>query len=469
MKAFMDQDFLLETETARRLYHDYAAKMPIVDYHCHINPQEIAENKRYETITELMLGGDHYKWRAMRWTGAEESFVTGNAGPEEKFVKWAQALEKAVGNPLYHWTHLELQRYFGITEPLTAQNAGKIYRKCNEKLAQPEMSVRGIIEQSNVKLICTTDDPADDLRWHKQIAEDASCKVKALPAFRPDKAMGVEKPGYDAYICTLEAAAGSHIDSFGALCQALDQRIDYFNSMGCRAADHGLDHMVFDDTASENELTTILRKALLNEEVTTAEADAFKTAVLVHLSKKYRTYDWVMQIHFGCLRNNNAHTFRKLGPDTGFDAINSVANAERLSRLLDTMERQKTLPKTVLYSLNPNDNEVIMALAGCFQESGIAGKVQLGAAWWFNDTKSGMLRQLETYANIGVLGEFIGMLTDSRSFLSYTRHEYFRRILCNFLGNLAENGEYPSDLAVLGGMAENISFHNTVKYFGFSL
>lgn len=468
MKNFMDENFLLQTETAQQLFHEYAAAMPIIDYHCHISPQEIAEDKKYDSITEVWLGGDHYKWRAMRSCGVDEYYITGGASPEEKFKKWAATLPRCIGNPLYHWTYMELKKYFGITEFLDEKSAARIYAQCNEKLHQPDMSVRGIIAQSNVKLICTTDDPADDLRWHKKIREDASCPVKVLPAFRPDKAMNVEKEGFAEYMVTLGQTADCEIHTFADLCEALEKRIDFFESMGCRVSDHALDAPLYAE-ATPAELDRILEKGLKKEPVTTAEADAFRTAVLLCVSRKYHEYGWVMQLHFGCIRNNNRRRFRELGPDTGFDAANNSTGAPQLSQLLNAMEERGTLPRTILYSLNQYDNEIILTLAGCFQSAEAAGKIQLGSAWWFNDTKTGMEKQLTDFGNLSALGNFVGMLTDSRSFLSYTRHEYFRRILCNHFGRLVENGEYHCNIEYLGQMVQDISYNNTLRYFGFDV
>ena len=468
MKAFMDKDFLLQTDTARRLYHDYAETMPIIDYHCHISPQEIAENQQYNNITEVWLGGDHYKWRAMRSCGVEERCITGDASPEEKFRQWAHTLPRCIGNPLYHWTYMELKKYFGITEFLDETSADRIYAQCNERLQQPDMRVRGIIEQSGVKLICTTDDPSDDLRWHKILRNDATFSVKVLPAFRPDKAMNVEKEGFASYIETLGRAADVSIQRFADLCRALERRIDFFQSMGCRVSDHALDAPLYEE-ATEAELDAVLAKGLAGEPISQREADAFRTAVLLFLSRQYHQRGWVMQLHFGCIRNNNSRRFRELGPDTGFDAANNSSGARQLARLLDAMEAQNALPRTVLYSLNQYDNEIILTLAGCFQSAEVPGKIQLGSAWWFNDTKTGMEKQLTDFGNLSVLGGFIGMLTDSRSFLSYTRHDYFRRILCNHIGRLVENGEYHNRLEYLGQMVQDISYNNTVRYFGFDV
>lgn len=467
MKAFMDRDFLLTNETAKHLYHDYAERLPIIDYHCHINPSEIEQDLRYDSITQVWLGGDHYKWRAMRSAGVPEYYVTGDAPLNEKFQKWAETLPMAIGNPLYHWSHLELQRYFGIHEPLNGGNAQEIYQKCNEKLAQPDMSVRGLIRQSNVELICTTDDPVDDLKHHEAIAADTSFATRVLPAFRPDKAMNVNKETFAPYMERLEQVCGFPIDSVKDLCRALSQRIEYFAAHGCRVSDHALDYCVCRE-ASETELDRIFQNGRKGGTVTQEETESFQTYVLRYLAKEYTRLGWVMQIHFGCLRNHSAKMYRKLGADTGFDSVADYASAENLGRFLSSLEEADSLPKMVLYSLNPADNYTIGTIMGCFQtDGGCAGRIQFGSAWWFNDHKPGMEKQMTDLASLGLLGGFVGMLTDSRSFLSYTRHEYFRRILCNLIGTWVENGEYPNDEAQLKQLVENISYYNTRNFFGF--
>ena len=470
MKAFMDEDFLLTTDAAKTLYHDYAEKMPIIDYHCHINPADIAEDKRYQTITEVWLGGDHYKWRAMRCNGIPESRITGakDTDPYETFKAWSETLPRCIGNPLYHWTYLELKKYFGITEALTPATCKDIYDRCNARLAEPDMSVRGIIEQSNVKLICTTDDPIDDLAQHAKIAADPTCKVKVLPAFRPDKAMNIDKPGFPEYIAKLSAVVGYEIKTFADLKKALIERIDYSPAPGRKASHHALPYPAC-GPAPEAELDAILAEGL-NGPVSADKGDKFKTAVLLALSEKYHAYGWVMQIHYGCIRNNSSIMFEKLGPDTGFDSVSDAGGAQALANLLDAMQKGGHLPKMVLYSLNHYDNETIATIAGCFQTDGeCASKIQLGSAWWFNDHKTGMEKQLTDLANLGVLGNFIGMLTDSRSFLSYTRHEYFRRILCGLIGRWVDNGEVHADMETLGQIVQDICYNNTVKFFGFDV
>ena len=467
MTPFMNADFLLKTDTARKLYHDHAAKMPIIDYHCHINPQEIYEDKRYNSITEVWLGGDHYKWRAMRSCGVAEYYITGDATPAEKFQKWAETIPNLIGNPLYHWTHLELQRYFGIYEPLNGENAMEIYEKCNQILAQADMSARGIIAKSNVKLLCTTDDPADDLRWHEKMAEDATMPAIVLPAFRPDKAMRADKPDFPQYLQKLEGVVGYAINTMDDMRRALAERIDYFEAHGCRTADHGLDYAFYVE-ASEEQLNDIFARAKAGKGITWEEQLAYHTALLISCGKSYKKYDWVNQLHFGCIRDNSRKMHGKLGVDTGFDAINDQSNALGLSRLLSAYEMSDALTKTIVYSLNPSDNGVVGSLIGCFQsDSPIPGRLQQGSAWWFNDHKPGMEAQMVSLMSLGAFGTFNGMLTDSRSFLSYTRHEYFRRILCNLVGRMVEDGEYPADMTYLGQMIENISYNNTRKYFRF--
>ena len=467
MTTFMNKDFLLKTEAAKKLYHEHAAKMPIIDYHCHINPMEIYEDKRYDTITEVWLGGDHYKWRAMRSCGVPEYYITGDATPAEKFQKWGEAMPNLIGNPLYHWTHLELQRYFGITEPLTGENAMEIYEKCNAILAQPDMSVRGIIRKSGVKLICTTDDPVDDLKAHELLAKDPTAPAVVLPAFRPDKAMRADKETFPAYVAALEKVVGYAINTVSDMRKALNDRIAYFADRGCCVSDHALDYCFCVET-DEATLDDIFARAKAGKAITWEEQLAYHTALLLSVGQEYSKRDWVTQFHFGCLRDNSKTMFRKLGPDTGFDSMNDAANGVGLSKLLNALEEANALGKTILYSLNPADNGIIGTIMGAFQtDSGIPGKIQQGSAWWFNDHKIGMEEQMKSLMSLGAMGAFNGMLTDSRSFLSYTRHEYFRRILCNLVGQLVEDGEYPADWTRLGQMVENISYNNTLHYFGF--
>lgn len=468
MKNFMDEDFLLSNDTAKTLYNDYAAKMPVVDYHCHINPQEIAENRKFENITQVWLGGDHYKWRMIRSNGVDEKYITGNSTDREKFQMFAEALPKAIGNPLYHWTHLELKRYFGYDGVLNADTAEEVWNLCNAKLKTDAMSVRGIIEQSDVKLIATTDDPIDTLEWHKAIKADSTCKVKVIPAWRPDKIMNIEKPTFAQYVASLSKVSGIEIKSVKDVKAALLKRLDLFDEMGCKASDHGMNYIMH-NPADEAQIEEIFAKGISGKSVTADEVDKYKYAILMFLGRQYAKRGWVMQIHYGTIRDTNSVMFDKLGPDTGFDCIATHNCAEGIVKFFNALNETDELPKTVLYSLNPADNQMLDTVIGCFQGTAAAGKMQHGAAWWFSDTKTGMLDQMTSLANLSVLGNFIGMLTDSRSFLSYTRHEYFRRILCNLIGTWVENGEYPCDMKALGKMVQDISFNNAVRYFGFEL
>lgn len=471
MKNFMDSNFLLNSPTAQTLYHDYAAKTPILDYHCHINPQEIAQNRQFDNITQVWLGGDHYKWRFMRSCGVEERYITGDAADKEKFFKWAEVLGKAIGNPLFHWSHLELQRYFGYHGVLNKNTAEEVWNLCNEKLADPSMRVRSLIKQSNVTLICTTDDPADNLEWHRQIALDDTFDVQVLPAWRPDKAMNLEKPDYTDYLSKLSEAGGVKIDSFRALKEALTKRMDFFDSMGCSVSDHGLEYVMY-MPVSEEKAEAIFAKRLQagsGNVISREEELQFKTAFLLFLGKEYSRRGWVMQLHYGTKRDNNKAMYAKLGPDTGYDCINNYAPSSQTADFLNALEEENALPKTIIYSLNPYDNAAIGTILGCFQDSTAVAKIQQGSAWWFNDHKQGMTDQLTSLANLGNLSGFVGMLTDSRSFLSYARHEYFRRILCNFIGGLVENGEFPADMDTLSEIVTDISYYNAVRYFGFDL
>ncbi len=468
MKPFMDKDFLLSTETAQELYHGYAAQVPVLDYHCHINPQEIAEDRKFDNITQVWLGGDHYKWRQMRSNGIDEYYITGGASDREKFQKWAETLDKAIGNPLFHWSHLELQRYFGYTGVLGADTAEEVWNLCNAKLQEPSMSVRNLIRQSGVTLICTTDDPADDLRWHKVIAEDDSFDVQVLPAWRPDKAMNLEKPDYADYLKTLGAAAEMEIKTYADLKEALKKRMAFFDSMGCRASDHALEYVMY-VPAAEDEIEAIFARRLAGEPITREEELKFKTAYMIFVGGEYARLGWAMQLHYGCKRDNNTGMYNKLGPDTGYDCINNYAPSSQMADFLNALNETGNLPKTIIYSLNPNDDEAIGTILGCFQNSDAVGKIQQGSAWWFNDNKTGMMKQMTSLANLGLLGNFIGMLTDSRSFLSYPRHEYFRRILCELLGTWVENGEYPKNMDKLGTIVKGISYNNAINYFGFNL
>lgn len=465
MKAFMDENFLLSTDTAQRLYHDFAADMPIVDYHCHVSPREIFEDKHFDNITGVWLAGDHYKWRIMRSNGVDEYYITGKASDREKFQKFAEALPKAIGNPMYHWCHLELKKYFGYTGILNGDTAEEVWQLTSEKLKQDNMGVRGLIAQSNVAFIGTTDDPVDSLEWHEKITADDTVKTVVAPSFRPDKALNIDKAGWCDYIKALSDVSGIDICCVESLKKALASRIEYFNARGCRASDHGLDHNVF-KAATVGEVNSVMQKALAGEAVTAEEAEIFKTELLIFCGKEYARLGWAMQIHYNCLRNPNTAMFSTLGPDAGFDCVDSETGSARLARLLDRLFSESALPKTIIYSLNGADNALLDSLIGSFQGSEIAGKIQHGSAWWFNDHKQGMIDQLTSLANLSLLGNFIGMLTDSRSFLSYTRHEYFRRILCELIGGWVENGEYPADMAQLEEIVKGICYNNAKRYFG---
>ncbi len=466
MKQFMDKDFLLSNETAKVLYHEHASKMPIVDYHCHINPQEIYEDRRFENITQVWLGGDHYKWRVMRSNGIDEYYITGGASDREKFQKFAESLPKAIGNPMYHWCHLELQRYFGYYGVLNGETAEEVWNLANEKLRNdPTMTVRGLVKQSNVMMVGTTDDPIDSLEWHEKLAADETNTCQVRPSYRPDKAVNIHKETFVPYIKALGERVGYELSCIKCVRKALSETIAYFNDHGCRASDHGLDFIPYVE-ATDEELTAIFQKAMAGEEVTAREAEAYMTDLVLHCAREYAKYGWAMQLHYSCIRNNNARMYAKLGPDTGFDAIGITTSGESLAKLLSKLDAEGKLPKTILYSLNPGDNAQLGTLLGCFQGTEVPGKIQHGSGWWFNDTKQGMIDQMTSLANLGLLGNFIGMLTNSRSFLSYTRHEYFRRILCNLIGTWVENGEYPADMKTLGEMVENIASLNAQRYFG---
>ena len=465
----MDNDFLLMNEPAKRLYHDYAETMPILDYHCHISPREIAEDRRFDTITQVWLGGDHYKWRLMRAFGVEEKYMTGDASDQDKFRMFAKCLGKAVGNPLYHWAHLELKKYFGYDGVLNEKTADKVYEICNKKLKEAGSSVRGLIKQSNVTLICTTDDPVDTLEWHDKIAADQTFDVQVVPAWRPDKAKNITKPDFADYIARLSEVSGVKIDSFAALKEALIKRLDFFASKGCTVTDHALEYVCY-YPASDDEVEAIFKKRLSGSTLTKEEDLKYQTAFMLFEGGEIARRGWVMQLHFGCKRDNNTPMFDKLGPDTGYDAIDAYYPMGELADFLNALHSAGNLPKTILYSLNPNDLQIINTILNCFNEAPAVAKLQQGSAWWFNDTKTGMQQQLNSVAESGNLSGFVGMLTDSRSFTSYTRHEYFRRILCNYLGTLVENGEYPaSDMDTLGEIVKDISYNNAVRYFGFKL
>ena len=465
---FLTDDFILKNSFAKELYHGYAKKQPIIDYHCHLDPKEIFEDQNFTNLTQAWLAGDHYKWRLMRANGVAESLITGDADDYEKFCAWAQTLEACIGNPLYVWTNLELKRIFGIDERLTLANAASIWEKANQQLQTKEFSPRGLIKKMAVEVICTTDDPVDTLEWHAKIKEDPTFDVQVLPAWRPDKATNVEAAIFPDYIRKLEEASKIEIQSFEALKRAVLKRMEYFDERGCKVSDHGLNYVMY-VPAKPEEVEAVFQKGLAGEPLDFEEIAKYKTAFMQFLGKEYHRMGWVMQLHYGCKRDNNRLMFEKLGPDTGYDCINNYAPADQLADFLNSLVSADELPKTILYSLNPNDNAVIGTVLGCFQDSTAAGKLQQGSAWWFNDHKAGMTEQMTSLANLGMLSNFVGMLTDSRSFLSYTRHEYFRRILCELIGGWVENGEYPYDERVLSKMIKGICYKNAVDYFGFAL
>jgi len=472
----MDKDFILQTETAKHLYHDYACKMPLADYHCHLSPKEIYEDRRFDNIVEVWLGGrnpdgsyagDHYKWRMMRSHGIDEEYITGAKDPYERFLKLAEALEMAIGNPMYHWCHLELQQFFGIFEPLTVESAPRIWEKCNDLLRNdPDMTARGLIRKANVAFIGTTDDPIDSLEWHEKIAADPTIETVVGPSYRPDKAVNIHKDGFLSYMDALAKSVGKEkLATMQEVLDALVARLEHFHAHGCKASDHGLDYVPFQNyTVAEAD--AVYQKALRGEKLTTEEVEGYQTVILLTLGRAYNRLGIAMQLHYSCLRNNNERIFRLMGPDTGVDAIAQNTCGGSIAQLLSALDLTGECPRTILYSLNPADNAQLGTLIGCFQDSSIPGKIQHGSAWWFNDTKSGMEEQMKSLANLGLLGNFIGMLTDSRSFLSYARHDYFRRILCNLLGNWVENGEYPNHDASLKKIVEGVSFLNAKRYFG---
>ena len=463
---YMSEDFLLDTRTARELYHGHAAKMPIIDYHCHLPPREIAEDKRWSDIAEVWLGGDHYKWRQMRSNGVEERFCTGDASWHDKFVKYAETMEKLVKNPLFDWSHLELSRYFGVNERLCSQSAERIWKKCNQKLKNKSFSARGLMKKSNVKVVCTTDDPVDSLEHHLAIAKNPF-GTKILPAWRSDKASKVENvKAWNAWMDALAKVAGMPVRTWDDFLEAMANRHAFFEKAGCVVSDYGITE-IFAAPYTETEISRIFKKLRGGKAATPEEALKFKSAWLFEGLKADAKSDWTTQLHYNCLRDNNSAMFEKLGPDTGFDCIGDWSVTESLAKLFDRLEREDSLPRCILYSLNPKDNEMLATLMGCFQKAPDVGKIQLGSAWWFLDQKDGMRKQIEALAALGCLGNFVGMLTDSRSFLSYTRHEYFRRILCQKLGEEVEKGEIPNDVKWLGRIVEDISYNNAARYFKF--
>ncbi len=470
MKNFMDKDFLLSTETAKKLFHEHAEKMPIIDYHCHLQPKEIYENKKFRNLTEVWLGagdryGDHYKWRALRARGYNEDSISGPDDDRKKFDQFVESMPYFVGNPLYHWSHLEMQRYFDIYDVITPKNADKIWNEANKKLET--LTAREMMYKFNVKTVCTTDDPIDSLEWHKLMNADSSLKTRVRPAFRPDKAINCELSWYKDWVLKLASVVGYEINSLADLLKALEERIAFFDSMGSKLSDHALD-VVHYVKASYDEANEVFVKAMRQEEISDHEQDIYKGYVLVQLAKVYNKYGWVQQYHIGALRNNSQKMLKEIGPDTGFDAIEDQVYMEKLSQLLGEQDATDELPKTILYCLNPRDNYALTVLAGCFQKEGVKGRVQVGTAWWFLDQLDGMKQNLETLMQVGLVAQSVGMLTDSRSFLAYPRHEYYRRLLCEMLGNLVESGQYPADeLDTLGKIVEDICYNNAKEFFGF--
>ena len=466
MKAFLDQDFLLQSPTAQTLYHQYAAEMPIIDYHNHLVPQQIADDHQFENITQAWLYGDHYKWRAMRAHGVDEKYITGNASDEEKFMKWAETVPYTMRNPLYHWTHLELQRYFGVTEVLNSASAKRIYDHCAALLKTPEYSVKNLLLKMNVKVLCTTDDPIDDLGYHKQI-KASGYAIKVLPTFRPDKAMAVDDIAtFNAYVKSLAQVVGYGIQDLSTYKKAIGERHDYFHACGGRLSDHGLEHIYAEDY-TEEQIAKIFGQLVSGANVSDHEKWQFKSAMLVYFAHLDHAKGWTQQFHLGALRNNNARLLGSLGPDTGFDSIGDFEQAKPLSKFLNHLDSTNQLAKTILYNLNPGDNELLATMTGNFQDGTIVGKMQFGSGWWFLDQKDGMERQINALSNMGLLSHFVGMLTDSRSFLSFPRHEYFRRILCNLMGQDVENGELPADIEWLGKLVKDISYTNASEFFNF--
>lgn len=476
MKKFLDEDFILGNDTAKHLFHDYSEKLPIIDYHCHISPQEIYEDKRFDSLGDVWFGGkqpdghyfgDHYKWRLMRSNGMTEEQVTGRNDELGRFKGFADTLTLAIGNPMYHWCNLELKKYFGVTEPLNPDNAEAIWNKCNDMLkSDPNLTVRGLIRQSNVAYVGTTDDPVDSLEWHEKIAADDSIDFMVRPSFRPDKAINITKAGFKEYIESLAHAVGKDtLNSAQDVIDALINRIEFFAAHGCVASDHGLDYIPFRKGTIEI-ADEAFKKVMAGGDISVEEAEVYQTQLLIAIGKAYHKHNIAMELHYSCLRNMNERMFRLEGPDTGFDMISQNTCGGSIAELLSELDRTNELPKTILFSLNPADNEQIGTILGVFQSPEVPGKIQHGPAWWFNDTKSGMENQMKSLANLGLLGNFIGMLTDSRSFLSYTRHDYFRRIMCNLIGEWVENGEYPNDDAALKRITEGISYYNAKRYFG---
>ncbi len=468
MTQFLTENFLLQSDFASKLYHDYAKDLPIIDYHCHLSPQEIAQNRQFENITKVWLEGDHYKWRAMRTLGINEKFITGNGADDEKFDQWAYTVPYTMRNPLYHWTHLELQRYFGVNELLNPDSAKKIYKSTSEQLTTPEFATRNLLSKMKVEVVCTTDDPADSLEYHQQIQKD-NFRTIILPTFRPDKSFAVENVStYNSYLKKLSAASGIEITTFKALIRALEKRADFFHSVGGRLSDHGLENLYYPENKNAFSPEKLFEKILKGENLSKEEIHFFKYSVLVELGRIYHKHGWTQQYHIGALRNTNERMLSKLGPDTGFDSIGDFSQGVALSKFLNELDSTDQLAKTILYNLNPADNEVMATMVGNFNDGSTKGKVQFGSAWWFLDQKDGMEKQINTLSNLGLLSCFIGMLTDSRSLLSYPRHEYFRRILCNLIGKDVVNGELPADEKWLGKLVADICYHNARTYFNFN-
>ncbi|MCQ2229250.1 MAG: glucuronate isomerase [Bacteroidales bacterium] len=469
-QSFINRDFILTNDTAKKLYHEHAEHLPIIDYHCHLNPQMVAEDHKFKTITELWLGGDHYKWRAMRSNGVDEKYITGNASDWEKFEKWAETMPYCFRNPLYHWSHLELSTGFGINKLLNPQTAREIYEECNDKLQNdPSYSARGFMKRYNVEVVCTTDDPIDTLEYHKQVAE-SGFDVKMLPAWRPDKAMGVENAqAFRMYVEKLSEAAKMNISNYNDFIDALQNRHDYFAKMGSKLSDHGLEEFYAEDY-TEEEIKAIFNKVYGGKALTKEEVLKFKSAMLVVFAEQDHEAGWTQQFHYGTIRNNNSRMMKSAGPDTGFDSIGEFATAQSMAKYLDRLDSRGKLAKTILYNLNPSANEMVATMLGNFQDGSVPGKIQWGSGWWFLDQKDGIQKQLNTLSVLGLLSRFVGMLTDSRSFLSYPRHEYFRRILCNLVGQDIENGELPYsgyEAERMNQMIEDISYYNAKRFFDF--
>lgn len=464
-ETYIKDNFLLENRFAEELYSDYAATQPIIDYHCHLSPKEIAEDRVYENITQVWIAGDHYKWRAMRTMGIDEKYITGGASDKEKFMAWAKVVPSTLRNPLYHWTHLELKRYFGVDELLNEESAERIYETVNKQLQKPENSCRGLLKQMNVETVCTTEDPIDTLKYHQQLAQ-SDFDIKLSTAFRPDKAILIETDDYNEYLDKLEKSTNISIHSFEDLKIAIRQRIEFFHTNGCKLCDHGLKYISFEDF-TDTEIEALFEKKRSGQQISEIEAEKFKTAFLLFLGETYHEFGWVQQFHLGALRNNNKRMLKELGPDTGWDSIADYKQAENLSGFLNALDDKDKLSKTILYNLNPSDNEIFASMVGNFNDGSIKGKIQFGSGWWFLDQKDGIIQQLNALSNMGLVSCFIGMLTDSRSFLSYPRHEYFRRVLCNLFGEEMESGELPDDMELVGKTIAAISYHNAKEYFSF--